>query len=232
MVVCLVTCSTGQVSESAWQANKVADTRTPAEKRAAAKEALDEAEKLLHQVAGASAPIHQSDFSFISVTGDGKSVCRCMRRSLIPSWLHGPWQCVGARASCWKGGPEMFKAFGFETWTNLADQDKIGYIQKQHSKKMQHEDSQGGRGDYVFLILFRLLACPIQGWTMVDPKRIGTSWCHKESAPRAPDGCAGQIPPWLQQFLFKALAMEGRRSSKHKIDTTVSQNDHTEGERP
>eukprot|EP00434_Breviolum_minutum_P028194 symbB.v1.2.024940.t1/scaffold2396.1/size80221/6 len=39
-------------AEPARQANKVADTRTPAEKRAAAREALDEAENLLHQVAG------------------------------------------------------------------------------------------------------------------------------------------------------------------------------------
>lgn len=58
---------------SIWQANKVADTRTPAEKRAAAREALDEAENLLHQVAGASAPIRSSDVPFISVgyVGDG-----------------------------------------------------------------------------------------------------------------------------------------------------------------
>ena len=72
--------------------------------------------------------------------------------------------------SVWELGPaaekvarKCLRLLDSKLGLNLANQDKIGYIQKQHSKKMQHEDSQGGRGDYVFLILFRLLAGPIQG---------------------------------------------------------------------
>ena len=51
----------GQKKPSPDQATKP-DTRTAAEKRAQAREALEEAEKLLHQVAGAPA-IHSQDGS-------------------------------------------------------------------------------------------------------------------------------------------------------------------------